>query len=289
MSTIVSKTTYFTSPIPEDWVNGTEYDNYQAAEIEAEALGWCVTEVTYEFYDSNLVKDFRDPLLEADDPVYYGGRIGTAEEDDGKFVLAYVGGDRVDITGEEEDLIRLAGAHGDWNLTQLARQHFKRPVSQVGTGDLYLLPLYGNLSAVHKNHLIGALSDVLDRRYSTNNAAEPFEEGLEAFICSRVDICDTRHTALQVFKLCDGSIICDARGNPIITRVFESKDGGGFMGTSHYFYHPHNPDCEVAFTSNIKDVKNTYSHDKLGIVVHHDKIYIIGNPSVTYPLREFND
>jgi len=51
---------YHVSAIPEDWADGRVFDNHKDAEEHAQSIGGCVTEVSYELSDSELVWDGRD-------------------------------------------------------------------------------------------------------------------------------------------------------------------------------------------------------------------------------------
>lgn len=53
-------THYVCSNTPEDWCDGAVFNNYPEAQEHARQYSMCVTEVTYEFSDSELVDDFRD-------------------------------------------------------------------------------------------------------------------------------------------------------------------------------------------------------------------------------------
>lgn len=51
---------YHVSALPEDWSDGRVFGNYKDAEEHAQSIGGCVTEVSYELNDSELVWDGRE-------------------------------------------------------------------------------------------------------------------------------------------------------------------------------------------------------------------------------------
>lgn len=58
----MSLSRYVVSDTPETWAEAyTEYDSYTEARDAAMEQGGCVTEITYEFSDTELVDDFREP------------------------------------------------------------------------------------------------------------------------------------------------------------------------------------------------------------------------------------
>lgn len=69
---------YAVSDTPDNWADGDLYDTYEEAK-NAAFPGRCVTEITYEFSDTDLVDDFR--------PVHYrrrhqaGMACGEADRD----------------------------------------------------------------------------------------------------------------------------------------------------------------------------------------------------------------
>ena len=59
----MSKHTYIVSSSPDNWGDGDEYTNGAKATESARAIEGCVTEITWEFDDSELVEDFRQELV----------------------------------------------------------------------------------------------------------------------------------------------------------------------------------------------------------------------------------
>ena len=65
---------YVVSPTPDTWSDAlSEYDTYaEARDVAIEQQG-CVTEITYEFSDTELVDDFRPSEDEDGDPIHETG------------------------------------------------------------------------------------------------------------------------------------------------------------------------------------------------------------------------
>jgi hypothetical protein len=56
---------YIVSTLPEDWHSGSTFSNLPDAVERAEKIGGCVTELTYRFYDAELIHqsdEWTEPL-----------------------------------------------------------------------------------------------------------------------------------------------------------------------------------------------------------------------------------
>ena len=51
---------YFVSDSYDDWTDGRMFDDYSEADAYAQEHGCCVTAVTFEFSDSEPVRDYSD-------------------------------------------------------------------------------------------------------------------------------------------------------------------------------------------------------------------------------------